>query len=126
MASGKFVRKQQQQIYNKIYWVSESPETDLTKLKEIIENDDIKTIVKSMNTYGFKNDGKDTNFININIDGDINLDEPTFKKISIKINKLMGQNIKIFFKSPKSVKYVYTPDDIIRNQNDAIKLFIQD
>lgn len=107
---------------NRVFFISNNADEEITIIKEALIKNNIAFIDKVYKTSTI-NTNKETLFLNININ--IELDEETFKKVSIKLNKILNKSYKMFYKDNKN-KFSYIPDDIKENINKSLLSFIQD
>ena len=101
--------------YDKIYFIV--PDKHLIidyieKLEDLFKDhtDFIKDI-KEFEMANKLNPTQKTTFINIRL-STRDLNEGIFQSIAKKINKVIGKDFKIFFKSAYDVKYIYTPQNL--------------
>ena len=99
--------------YDKIYFIAPNPNEvyeDIEKLNDLFKDhtDFIKDI-KEFEMSNKLNLTQKTTFINIRM-STRDLNEGIFQSIAKKINKVIGKDFKIFFKSAYDVKYTYTPE----------------
>ena len=78
---------------NRVYFISNNVDEDLTKIKQALITDNISFIEK---VFKSTINNSSTTFINININTE--LDEETFKKVSMKFNKILKKSYKMFIK----------------------------
>ena len=107
---------------NRVYFISKNPEEDLTILNDALKNNNISFIDKIYKT-SINTANNQTTFINININAE--LLEEVFFKVSIKLNKILNQSYKMFYKDAKN-KFAYIPEDIKENINNSLKSFIDE
>ena len=107
---------------NRVYFISNNADEDLTKIKQTLITDNISFIDKVYKST-INNNNNSTTFINLNIN--IDLDEETFFKISMKFNKILMKSYKMFYKDSKN-KFVYVPDEIKEEINKSLSAFIND
>jgi len=109
---------------NRVYFISNNADEDLTKIKEALITDNISFIEKVYKSQiNNSNNNNSTTFINININAE--LDEETFKKVSMKFNKILNKSYKMFYKDNKN-KFVYVPEEIKEEINKSLSAFIKD
>ena len=107
---------------NRVYFISNNADEDLTKIKQALITDNISFIEKVYKS-SINNNNNSTTFINININ--IELDEETFIKICKKFNKILNKSYKMFYKD-KLNKFVVVPDEIKEEINKSLSAFIKD
>ena len=78
---------------NRVYFISKKADEELITIKEALIKDNIAFIEKIYKS-SINNANNSTTFINLNLN--IELDEETFKKVCIKLNKIL--NAIIIFK----------------------------
>lgn len=112
----------------RLYFISNSPEEDITKIKSFFDTDEnsksffdkvYKTSATSKDFEGTK-----TNIF-INIKMNIDLNEEDFKKVSKKFNKILEKSYKMFYIDNNN-RFVYIPEDILKNINKSLVSFIND
>ena len=107
---------------NRVYFISNNSDEELIIIKEALIKDNIAFIEKIYKS-SINNANNSTTFINLNLN--IELDEETFKRVSIKLNKILNKSYKIFYKDCKN-KFCFVPDDVKENINKSLNLFIND
>ena len=107
---------------NSVYFISNNADEELTTIKGALITDNISFIEKVYKS-SINNANNSTTFLNINLN--IELDEETFKKVSIKLNKILNKSYKMFYKDNKN-KYSFIPDDIKENINKSLNSFIEE
>ena len=107
---------------NRVYFISNKADEDLTKIKQALITDNISFIEKVYKSQ-INNNNNSTTFINLNLN--IELDEETFKKVSIKLNKILKKSYKMFYKDKKN-KFYSIPDDIKQNINNSLTKLMDD
>jgi hypothetical protein len=109
---------------NRVYFITNNADEDLVKINEALKTDNISFIEKVYkSSINNSNNNISTTFINLNLN--IELDEETFKKVSIKFNKILMKSYKMFYKDNKN-KLFFIPDDIKENINKSLSAFIKD
>ena len=107
---------------NSVYFISNNADEELILIKDALIRDNIAFIEKVYKS-SINNANNSTTFLNINLN--IELDEETFKKVSIKLNKILNKSYKMFYKDNKN-KYSFIPDDIKENINKSLNSFIEE
>ena len=108
----------------RIYFISNSPDEDLTKIKTFFDSEeDLKKCFDKV--YKTTTSTKETSNIFINIKMNIDLNEEDFKKVSKRFNKILDKSYKMFY-SDVNNRFVYTPENILNDINKSLNLFIND
>jgi len=108
----------------RLYFISNSPEEDITKIKSLFDTDEnSKSFFDKV--YKTSTTSKDKTNIFINIKMNIDLNEEDFKKVSKKFNKILDKSYKIFYIDINN-KFIYIPEDILKDINKSLVSFIND
>ena len=107
----------------RIYFISNNPEEDITKIKSSFADDGSKSFFDKV--YKTSATTKEKTNIFINIKMNIELNEEDFKKVTKKFNKILGNSYKMFY-SDVSNRFVYIPENVLNDFNRSLVSFIND
>ena len=108
----------------RIYFISNNPDEDLTKIKSYFDSEeDLKKCFDKV--YKTTTTTKETSNIFINIKMNIDLNEDDFKKVSKKFNKIIDKSYKMFY-CDNNNRSVYIPENVLNDINISLISFIND